>query len=140
MLEQRAGLETDEAERLLALGEAAELSLNVLADPNRSVRNFQARLALAPLEQTSLDGLCRALERAERWDELVAALALRARQSTDPAAARADRVRIALLHEQVKGDRAQAILAWRLVQTHDGRDLETFEALSSLLAAESPLR
>ena len=137
VLEQRAGLETGEAEQLLVLGEAAELSLTVLGDANRSVRNFQARLALAPLDQTSLDGLCRALERAERWDELVAALALRARQSADPAAARADRVRIALIHEQVKGDRAQAITAWRLVQTHDGRDLETFEALSSLLAAES---
>jgi len=137
VLEQRAGLETGEAEQLMVLGEAAELSLTVLGDANRSVRNFQARLALAPLDRTSLDGLCRALERAERWDELVAALALRARQSADPAAARADRVRIALLHEQVKGDRAQAIAAWRLVQTHDGRDLETFEALSSLLAAES---
>ncbi|MEI9950773.1 MAG: tetratricopeptide repeat protein [Pseudomonadota bacterium] len=137
VLEQRAGLETGEAEQLSVLGEAAELALTVLGDANRSVRNFQARLALAPLDRTSLDGLCRALERAERWDELSAALALRARQSTDPAAARADRVRIALLHEQVKGDRAQAIVAWRLVQTHDGRDLETFEALSSLLAAES---
>jgi len=137
VLEQRAGLETSEAEQLLVLGEAAELSLTVLGDANRSVRNFQARLAIAPLDRTSLDGLCRALERAERWDELVAALSLRARQSTDPVAARADRVRIALTHEQIKGDRAQAILAWRLVQTHDGRDLETFEALSSLLAAES---
>jgi tetratricopeptide (TPR) repeat protein len=137
VLEQRAGLETGEAEQLQVLGEAAELSLTVLGDANRSVRNFQARLALAPQDQSSLDGLCRALERAERWDELVAALSLRARQSSDPAAARADRVRIALLHEQVKGDRAQAITAWRLVQTHDGRDLETFEALSSLLAAES---
>jgi len=137
VLEQRAGLETVEAEQLEVLGEAAELSLTVLGDANRSVRNFQARLALAPQDQTSLDGLCRALERAERWDELVAALSLRARQSADPASARADRVRIALLHEQVKGDRAQAIVAWRLVQTHDGRDLETFEALSSLLATES---
>ena len=136
VLEQRATLETGEAEQLAVLGEAAELSLTVLGDANRSVRNFQARLALSPLDQTSLDGLCRALERAERWDELVAALALRARQAKEPAAARADRVRIAMIHEQIKGDRAQAIVAWRLVQTHDGRDLETFEALSSLLAAE----
>src|SRR6478736_1287294 len=136
VLEQRAGLETGEAEQLLVLGEAAELSLTVLGDANRSVRNFQARLALSPHDQTSLDGLCRALERAERWDELVAALALRARQSKDPAAARADRVRTAVIHEQIMGDRAQAIVAWRLVQTHDGRDLEPFEALSSLLAAE----
>ncbi|HET7541394.1 MAG TPA: tetratricopeptide repeat protein [Polyangiaceae bacterium] len=137
VLEQRAGLETGEAEQLLVLGEAAELALTVLGDPNRSVRNFQARLALAPQDRTSLDGLCRALERAERWDELVAALGLRAQQSPEPGAARADRVRIALIHEQIKGDRSQAIAAWRLVQTHDGRDLETFEALSSLLAAES---
>ncbi|MES1178928.1 MAG: tetratricopeptide repeat protein [Myxococcales bacterium] len=137
VLEQRAELETDDAEQLAVLGEAAELSLSVLGDAHRSVRNFQARLALAPTDPSSLDGLCRALERAERWDELIAALGQRARQSADPAAARADRVRIALLHEQVKSDRTQAIIAWRLVQTHDGRDLETFEALSSLLASES---
>ncbi len=137
VLEQRAGLETGEAEQLAVLGEAAELALTVLSDPNRSVRNFQARLALAPSDPSSLDGLCRALERAERWDELIAALGQRARQSKDPAASRADRVRIAMLHEQVKGDRTQAIQAWRLVQTHDGRDLETFEALSSLLSSES---
>ena len=136
VLEQRAQLESDDAERLAVLGEAAELSLAVLGDANRSVRNFQARLALAPAEPSSLDGLCRALERAERWDELIAALGQRARQAAEPANARADRVRIAMLHEQVKGDRTQAIAAWRLVQTHDGRDLETFEALSSLLASE----
>ncbi|HEX7453707.1 MAG TPA: tetratricopeptide repeat protein [Polyangiaceae bacterium] len=137
VLEQRAELETEDAAKLEVLGEAAELALTVLGDANRSVRNFQARLALDPLAKASLDGLCRALERAERWDELVAALAQRARQSEDATAARADRVRIAMLHEQVKGDRAQAIQAWRLVQTHDGRDLESFEALSSLLASES---
>ncbi len=137
VLEQRSELETGEVEQLAVLGEAAELSLSVLGDPNRSVRNFQARLALAPTDPSSLDGLCRALERAERWDELIAALGQRARQTADSAAARADRVRIALLHEQVKADRAQAIAAWRLVQTHDGRDLETFEALSSLLGSES---
>ena len=137
VLEQRAGLETELTEQLAVLGEAAELSLSVLDDSNRSVRNFQARLALAPKERASLDGLCRALERAERWDELIAALGSRSQMAIEPAAARADRVRIAMLHEQVKADRAQAISAWRLVQTQDGRDLETFEALSSLLAAES---
>jgi golgin subfamily B member 1 len=137
VLEQRAGLETGDSEKLAVLGEAAELSLKVLGDPNRSVRNFQARLAIDPRDKTSLDGLCRALEAAERWDELISALAMRARQTEAPAAARADRVRIAMIHEQVKADRAQAITAWRLVQTHDGRDLESFEALSSLLAAES---
>ncbi|HWZ91450.1 MAG TPA: hypothetical protein VNW92_21460, partial [Polyangiaceae bacterium] len=137
VLEQRAGLETAEAEQLAVLGEAAELSLTVLGDANRSVRNFQARLALDAQDKTSIDGLCRALEAAQRWDELISALAMRARQSGEPAAARADRVRIAMIYEQVKGDRSQAIAAWRLVQTHDGRDLESFEALSSLLAAES---
>lgn len=137
VLEQRAELETDEAQRLAVLGEAAELALGVLGDANRSVRNFQARLALAPTDGSSLDGLCRALERAERWHELIASLGQRARQAEDAAAARADRVRIALLQERVLNDRSAAIQAWRLVQTHDGRDLETFEALSSLLAAES---
>jgi golgin subfamily B member 1 len=137
VLEQRAGLETEDSEQLAVLGEAAELSLTVLADPNRSVRNFQARLALDPASETSINGLCRALEAAQRWDELIAALSMRARSSKEPSAARADRVRIAMIHEQVRGDRTQAITAWRLVQTHDGRDLESFEALSSLLAAES---
>lgn len=137
VLEQRAGLETGEPEQLAVLGEAAELALTVLDDPNRSVRNFQARLALDAADKVSIDGLCRALEAAQRWDELIAALAMRARLARDPAAARADRVRIAHIHERVKGDRASAISAWRLVQTHDGRDLESFEALSALLAAES---
>ncbi len=137
VLEQRAGLETEDSQQLAVLGEAAELALTVLGDPNRSVRNFQARLALDQQDKTSLDGLCRALEAAQRWDELISALAMRSRQTEEPKAARADRVRIAMIHEQVKGDRAQAISAWRLVQVHDGRDLESFEALSSLLSAES---
>ncbi|HEY4103908.1 MAG TPA: hypothetical protein VGM44_08455, partial [Polyangiaceae bacterium] len=137
VLEQRAGLESEVPAELEVLGEAAELSLDVLGDANRSVRNYQARLALDGQNKTSIDGLCRALEAAKRWDELIAALGMRARQSEDAAAARADRVRIARIHEQVRGDRTQAIAAWRLVQTHDGRDLESFEALSSLLTAES---
>ena len=137
VLEQRAALEAGDAERLAVLGEAAELSLTVLGDANRSVRNFEARLALDAQDKISINGLCRALEAAQRWDELISALGMRARQSEDQPAARADRVRIAMIHEQVKGDRTEAITAWRLVQTQDGRDLESFEALSSLLAAES---
>ncbi len=137
VLERRAELEPDVEQRKIVLGEAAELALEVLADPGRAVQNFQARLTMDAGDATALDGLCRALQRGERWDELISALGRRAVQSADPSAARADRVRIAQLNEQVKGDRAQAIVAWRSVRSHDGRDSESFEALRSLLAAES---
>ncbi len=137
VLELRAGLEPDVEQRRLVLGEAAELSLGALDDPNRAVRNFQASLALDAQDMTALDGVCRALERAERWDDLIPALGRRATHSANASAARADRVRIALLHEDVRGDRGQAIVAWRSVRSHHGSDLESFEALCSLLASES---
>ncbi len=83
-----------------------------------------------------MDGLCRALEAAGRWDELIVALESRATLSTDGGASRADRVRIAKIYAEIKRDPHSAIAAWRRVRELHGRDEENFGALSALLESE----
>ncbi len=136
LLEIVAALESDPAARREALGEAAELSISALSDPARAIRNYGVRLGLDAKDRVALDGLCRALELAGRWDELVEALESRAKQSED-AEARADRVRIAQIQTEVKGDLAAGVLAWLHLRKKHGPDLESFEGLGSLLFASS---
>jgi tetratricopeptide (TPR) repeat protein len=137
LLEILAALEPELDARRAALGEAAERALTILNDPARAIRDYRARLALDEEDLPALDGLCRALEAAGRWDELVLALENRAELAEDPKQGRADRVRIAAIHTEVKGDLAAAIEAWRRVRTVHGPDLESFEGLAQLFAAGS---
>jgi tetratricopeptide (TPR) repeat protein len=133
LLEVLAALEPELDDRRAALGEAAERALDKLGDPARAIRDYRARLALDDEDVTALDGLVRALEAAERWDELVTALESRA-ELIAPDAARADRVRIAQIHTHVKRDLPAACEAWRRVRELHGPDPENFERLGELLA------
>jgi tetratricopeptide (TPR) repeat protein len=132
LLEVIATLDPDLEARREVLGEAAERSIAALGDPARAIRNYGIRLQFDPKDRVALDGLCRALELAGRWDELVEALEVRAAQS-GKAAAREDRRRIAQIQTEVKQDLPAAVLAWvRLREVH-GADLESFEGLRALL-------
>jgi golgin subfamily B member 1 len=135
LLEILAALEPELAARRAVLGEAAERALVSLNDPARAIRDYRARLALDEQDLEALDGLCRALEAAQRWDELVAALEARAVLAEEPKAARADRVRIAQIQTEVKKDLPAAVEAWRRVRSLHGPDLESFEGLTILFTA-----
>jgi tetratricopeptide (TPR) repeat protein len=132
LLEVLATLDPDAEARRDVLGEAAERSLSALNDPARAIRNYGIRLQFDPKDRVALDGLCRALELAGRWDELVEALEVRAAQS-GKGAARDDRRRIAQIQTEVKRDLAAAVLAWERLREVHGPDLESFEGLRALL-------
>ncbi|HEX6276059.1 MAG TPA: hypothetical protein VFZ53_23625, partial [Polyangiaceae bacterium] len=135
LLEILGALEPELPARRKALGEAADRALSSLGDATRAVRDYRARLALDDEDIEALDGLCRALATAERWDELVTALESRAALAKDAGEARADRVKIARTRAEKQQDLPGAIEAWRRVQSVHGADIESFEALSELFAA-----
>ena len=80
----------------------------------------------------AIDALCKALERARRFEELVAALERRAELSEDEDAARSDRTRAAQLLSRALDDRPRAIAAFRRVRQLHGRSPELFESLKEM--------
>ncbi|HVJ21574.1 MAG TPA: tetratricopeptide repeat protein, partial [Polyangiaceae bacterium] len=137
VLEILATLEESAEAKRAVLGEAARLAFAILGDPERAIRDYRARLVLGGDDFEAVDGLCVALEAAQRWDELITALEQRATIAGDvDGRARADRVRIAMIQAETRGDRPRAIDAWRRVRELHGRDEENFGALASLLATD----
>jgi tetratricopeptide (TPR) repeat protein len=136
VLERLAELAPKAPERRLVLGEAAEVALSRLGDPARAIVNLEARLKLGADDVEAIDALCKALERAKRFEELVVALERRAELSQDESAARADRTRAAQLLSRAIGDRPRAIAAFRRVRELHGRSPELFESLKELLTDE----
>lgn len=137
VLEQLAELESAQKAKRAALGEAAALALSALGDPDRAIAAWRARLAIGKRDFVAVDGLCRALERAQRWPELIEALEAHAELCDDDDGARQDRVRIAEIYSEILGDTARAIRAWEIVRERHGRSLDSFEALHRLLSASA---
>lgn len=136
VLERLAELAPAAPERRLALGEAAEVALARLGDPARAILNLEARLKLGGDDPEAVDALCKALERARRFEELVVALERRAELSADEHAARNDRTRAAQLLSRALEDRPRAIVAFRRVRSLHGRSPQLFESLKELLTEE----
>lgn len=135
VLERLADLVDSPEERRAALGEAAAIAFETLGDAPRAIAAFRKRLADDRADLEAMNGLCRALESVARWDELISAL--EARANIEPAAeARADRVRIAVLHAETRRDPSTAIEAWRRVVELHGGDRESYEAQNRLLTSE----
>ena len=136
VLERLAELAPAAPERRLALGEAADVALSKLNDPTRAIVNLEARLKLGGDDVEAIDALCKALERARRFEELVVALEHRAELSEDEHAARNDRTRAAQLLSRALEDRPRAIAAFRRVRGLHGRSPQLFESLKELLTEE----
>lgn len=136
VLERLAELAPAAPERRLALGEAAEVALSRLGDAARAIVNLEARLKLGADDVEAIDALCRALERARRFEELVVALERRAELSEDESQARSDRTRAAQLLSRALEDRPRAIAAFRRVRQLHGRSAQLFESLKELLTEE----
>ncbi len=140
VLERLAALAPAAPERRLALGEAAEVALSRLDDPTRAIVNLEARLRLGSDDLEAVDALCKALERARRFEELVAALERRAELSGDEDGARQDRTRAAQLLSRALDDQPRAITAFRRVRLLHGRSPELFESLRELLTEQLAFR
>ncbi|HXK18490.1 MAG TPA: tetratricopeptide repeat protein, partial [Polyangiaceae bacterium] len=140
VLERLAELAPAAPERRLALGEAADVALSKLGDPARAIVNLEARLKLGADDVEAVDALCKALERARRFEELVVALEHRAELSEDDQAARSDRTRAAHLLSRALDDRPRAIAAFRRVRELHGRSPQLFESLKELLSEEQDFR
>jgi tetratricopeptide (TPR) repeat protein len=136
VLERLAELAPAAPERRLALGEAADVALSKLGDPARAILNLEARLKLGGDDVEAIDALCKALERARRFEELVVALERRAELSENDDAARNDRTRAAHLLSRALEDRPRAIAAFRRVRSLHGRSPQLFESLKELLTEE----
>ncbi|MFO0601904.1 MAG: tetratricopeptide repeat protein [Polyangiales bacterium] len=134
VLERLASLEPDASARRDVLGEAARLA-EAAGHDDRALGAWRARLADDAHDADALDATVAILERAGRWEELVDALRARAAAVADPAARRADLVRVAATYTRRLGRVDDAILAWDAVREAFGEDAETVDALSSLLAA-----
>jgi tetratricopeptide (TPR) repeat protein len=140
VLERLAELAPAAPERRMALGEAAEVALSKLGDPTRAIVNLEARLKLGADDLEAIDALCKALERARRFEELVAALERRAQLTEDEQAARLDRTRAAQLLSRALEDRPRAIAAFMRVRELHGRSPQLFESLRELLTEEHDFR
>ncbi|HYP90748.1 MAG TPA: hypothetical protein VEQ59_21405, partial [Polyangiaceae bacterium] len=136
VLERLAELAPAAPERRVALGEAAEVALSKLNDPARAIVNLEARLKLGADDLEAIDALCKAFERARRFEELVAALERRAELSEDAQSARVDRTRAAQLLSRALEDRPRAIAAFRRVRELHGRSPQLFESLKELLTEQ----
>jgi golgin subfamily B member 1 len=140
VLERLAELAPAAPERRMALGEAADVALSRLDDAARAIVNLEARLRLGADDFEAIDALCRALERAGRFEELVVALGQRAELTGDEDAARVDRTSAAHLLWRALGDRRRAVAAFRRVRLLHGRSPELFDALRELLTEEQNFR
>ncbi len=132
VLERIAELSPGEAEQRAALLEAARVALDELADPERAATEYRRLLARAPEDVALLDGLLRALRAAERWVDVVAALAHRAELEPDDARARDNLGEAARLRAEQLRDVTGAIQAWSDIRERFGRDAESFSRLAEL--------
>lgn len=133
VLERLAALEPKAEAHRRALLVAAGVSLARLQDAERSVRLYRECLADDIDDSEARNGLIEALEQANDINAWIVELEARATRSVDEVSARADRARIARLYEVPLGELEHAIVAWRRLRKLHGRDVESFDALVSLL-------
>ncbi|MEO7332153.1 MAG: tetratricopeptide repeat protein, partial [Minicystis sp.] len=132
VLEQLATMEPAAAARRAARAELSRIAWAEVGDPERAIRAFRAALAEDGSDEAARAGLIEALERIGRWDELIEALEARAARA-EGEVARADRVRAARILEEQSGDLDGAILAWTAIRKSPGNDVQSADALASLL-------
>lgn len=136
VLERLAGVEAEEAPRRSALVRAARIASDSLLEWERAARNWRDVLAFAPNDKEALDGLIDVLLGAKQWVDVIPVLEVRAKLH-EGKPARADHVLIARTFADHLADNKRAIERWQLVREVFGPDLESFNALATLLEAEA---
>jgi tetratricopeptide (TPR) repeat protein len=133
VLEKLGQLEKGDANRRAVVGEAARLAES-LGYTDRALALWQRQIDSDPGDVPALDARITLLEAASKWDDLVAALELRAGKNVSGPQKRSDLMRIATVHRQHRNDLDGAIAAWQRVARESGEDAESVSALSELLA------
>lgn len=110
ILVKQADLESSPRVRRTLLGEAADLARSV-GQIDRALALWEKRLAADPNDGKALALTIEILERAERWKELVVALARRAAADVPTMVKRADLLHIAAIQRDRLDDPVQAIAA-----------------------------
>ena len=110
VLAKQADLEASPRDRRGLLGEAADLARS-LGHIDRALALWEKRLGADPNDAKALGQTIEILERAERWKELVVALARRAAADVPTMVKRADLLHIAAIERDRLDDPAQAIAA-----------------------------
>lgn len=135
VLEQLGQLERAAVVRRAVLADAARLA-SELGDVDRALGAWEARLAADESDLEALNELLEVLEAHERWPALSDALGRRALLAHQPAAKRADLVRVAQLQETELDQAESAAATWETVRSEFGNEPDVIEALDRLLTAQ----
>lgn len=135
VLDKLATLETDEGARRDVLARGAFVAAS-LGDIERALSSWQKRLAEDGADPEALDAVVEILQRANRHQDLVAALRRRIDATGDDTKKRADLVRIAGIEERDLADVSAAVESWRLIDRTFGATGESVDALGRLLAVQ----
>jgi tetratricopeptide (TPR) repeat protein len=134
VVERLAGLEPNTRGQRSVLGEAAALA-DQLGDIDRSLGLWQRALEVSEGDLGALDARIVILERAERWEALIADYRKRASQSTNASGRRDDLVRVARIYETKLERLEHAIEVWRDIEQQFESNAETVDALVELCTA-----
>jgi len=133
ILERQASLEPSPGARQGLLGEAADLA-RARGQIDRALGLWEKRLAVEPSDRRALSRSIEILEEAERWPELVAALARRAESEVPYVQRRADLLRMAKIERDQLKQPVKAIAALgKILETAPG-DAEAVAAILELFA------
>jgi tetratricopeptide (TPR) repeat protein len=134
VLERLSELERSPSLRRQILGEAARLAES-LGDAESSLSSWQQVLTQSPHDLEALDATVGLLERAERWEQLVATLRQRSEGPVSKEQRRADLGRVAAVEEDRLDEAPAAIATWTAIREQLGEDVEVLAALDRLLTA-----
>jgi tetratricopeptide (TPR) repeat protein len=129
-------LESDFERKAELLARVAQLSVEVLGDPEQAISAWETRLGDNPDDGEALQNLTELYERAERYQDLGRVLVLR----RDAAVASQERLRIvrhlADVQERHLGDISQAIESYQVLLEEGGADPSSYKALVRLFQKE----
>ncbi len=129
------GLEPSlEREILTVLAETYDTRLG---RSDKAVECLQRAQEIAPEDASALDSLVNLYTRTERWAELVETLKRKADLVTDDAQREDIHERIATIAEEMIGNNAEAIAAWKDVLADNPSSMRALRALDRLYATES---
>jgi len=128
------GLESSlERELLTVLAETYDTHLG---RSDKAVQCLQRAQEIAPEDASALDSLVNLYTRTEKWAELVDTLKRKAELVTDGQSRQDIQERIATIAEEMIGNNAEAISAWKEVLVENAGSLRALRALDRLFAQE----
>ncbi|MDX2023641.1 MAG: tetratricopeptide repeat protein [Deltaproteobacteria bacterium] len=128
------GLEPSLERELLTV--LAEVYDTRLGRSDKAVACLQRAQEIAPEDASALDSLVNLYTRTERWPELVETLKRKAELVTDGEVRQEIYERIATIAEEMTGNNADAIAAWKEVLSENASSVRALRALDRLYAHE----